>query len=590
MPATTLCERCKYSFIPTSLYPPVPPDLLHSDHVPSEKDLTQAFSMLAYEEQELARINAEIARLDQAIKKLAASKAQLHQRITERRNWVSVKRRIPVEVWDEIFRFTCFGSQSKQEKGESQYSLSIKGRPFSVDTPALTLSHVSARWRDLVVCRPQLWSTLSIDLYDIHDRQRLIPLLELYLRRSGSCPLDVRIVDAEANRRPFHVVEDVGVLARYYIGSAGLELLTTLMTEMHRFSSLELSLDAEILQAIQNPEELSLIFPLLHSLRTSFSLDEDEVGWFSQAVEEAPKLATFQTKTPAYPGWEIGWSQLTALTFDEVPWLRGLLEMLEVTPNLESLTITEYRAPTGTTSLSSVVLPKLQHFTIALSGTFDQASALFESLTFPNLLSFHASCLTHCTCTLTTYLPGSSILAFLQRSSANLHTLSVHCPNEYLTPKSVIAMLESCPKVERLSIMTDSSPHNYVEVLRRLTLDWDAFELLPPLCPRLRQISIHDPQAAVVPVSDLVEAAVRMGESRTRKAIAGVDVAPLETVLLEFSSKLDWSALRCAYHDPGTPNRVLPGVDKGIWERRKELKRDGTKCVGLGMLTFQVEE
>ncbi|KAI3602628.1 hypothetical protein WG66_009269, partial [Moniliophthora roreri] len=121
-------------------------------------------------------------------------------------------KRVPVEVWNEIFRRACLespldGSPSYDVFGDSEgITLVVKEGGDDIRATTYNLSRVSSHWRAIVIASPQLWS--SIHIQGIHVlRRNLAFLVDLYLRHSKSYPLKISL-DALDN---FHLSDVEGL-------------------------------------------------------------------------------------------------------------------------------------------------------------------------------------------------------------------------------------------------------------------------------------------------------------------------------------------------------------------------------------------
>ncbi|THU92604.1 hypothetical protein K435DRAFT_758130, partial [Dendrothele bispora CBS 962.96] len=151
MPRTLLCTTC-YEELITSDIPPNSPsrDVLHSSRIPSESDIPRIKQVLAESLADLARYDAHIEGLMGIVAELQQKRANLKKYVDEHRNLLSSMRRSPSKILGEIFGFCC-----------SEYGLSVNRKTplenFQVDAPALVLSQVCSRWRDVVISSPSLW-------------------------------------------------------------------------------------------------------------------------------------------------------------------------------------------------------------------------------------------------------------------------------------------------------------------------------------------------------------------------------------------------------------------------------------------------
>ncbi|KAF9255540.1 hypothetical protein L218DRAFT_844674, partial [Marasmius fiardii PR-910] len=167
---------------------PIDPDYLHSSHAPSDVDASQMLKLLEEEMEELKQYTDNIAYLCQKLEDLQIGKQKLEDHITQRRSTLSAWRRVPVELWEDIFTYACSFSAS------DGYSLTIKTdrehQSIVTMSPAV-LSHVCTRWKTILIERPRFWS--SIDLQSLPLSTATNPILQMFLTRSARCPLDFRV-------------------------------------------------------------------------------------------------------------------------------------------------------------------------------------------------------------------------------------------------------------------------------------------------------------------------------------------------------------------------------------------------------------
>ncbi|THU81275.1 hypothetical protein K435DRAFT_693917 [Dendrothele bispora CBS 962.96] len=191
MPRTVLCTTCHEELI-TSDIPPNSPsrDVLHTSRIPSEFDIPQMKQHLAESLADLAKYDAQLEELMGIIAELQQKRADLKKYVDEQQSLLSSMRKFPSEILGEIFGLCC-----------SEYSLSFNRKKalgdFQVDAPALILSQICSRWRDVIISLPSLWSRMTVNF--AYDRvRRAKPLIELYLFRSKSAPLSLHLAEFES--------------------------------------------------------------------------------------------------------------------------------------------------------------------------------------------------------------------------------------------------------------------------------------------------------------------------------------------------------------------------------------------------------
>ncbi|KAF9261809.1 hypothetical protein L218DRAFT_869272, partial [Marasmius fiardii PR-910] len=177
------CERC-HGQIDTTPLRPVNPNLLHSKHVPSKAEETEMLRLLQIETKELEQVKSSIASLRQYLRQMEDKQRNLETRIEQRRCAVSVQRRVPIELWNEIFAIVC-----SEGRG---HSLEMCGEKNLVLMNPIILGQVCSRWRDIAVSSPRLWASISveIDATFISGAERII---QTFIENAGTYPLDLEI-------------------------------------------------------------------------------------------------------------------------------------------------------------------------------------------------------------------------------------------------------------------------------------------------------------------------------------------------------------------------------------------------------------
>ncbi|KAJ8087651.1 hypothetical protein PM082_006485 [Marasmius tenuissimus] len=197
----------------------VPLDIIRQFHYPSPNETSHILSLIAIEEHHVSTLQeqlqplrsrleplisakphrikrlrpnepSELDKIQQEVDALETIKAPLEQRARELRHLTSAVRRVPFELWEEIFSLasTC------NSNGCSTFNVGQPKCSCVWKFPALSLSQVCRSWRLFVSGMPRLWSQFAVDLDNFPIR--LQPLLELYLRtaRDQGRPLDIRLL------------------------------------------------------------------------------------------------------------------------------------------------------------------------------------------------------------------------------------------------------------------------------------------------------------------------------------------------------------------------------------------------------------
>ncbi|KAF9254727.1 hypothetical protein L218DRAFT_885676, partial [Marasmius fiardii PR-910] len=182
-----LCENCqtRISNAPHAL-PSIDLSLLRSNHIPSEAEISRNIKFLQEETRELQQYKRDIAYLRRTLEQMEARKNDLESHRERRRCFLSVQRKVPFEIWEEIFAIVCFSNST------DRCSLTIQQYEGKVRAIPITLSHVCSRWREIVNRSPTLWASISVHFHG-RSSERITNTLETFLTNSGSSPLNLRL-------------------------------------------------------------------------------------------------------------------------------------------------------------------------------------------------------------------------------------------------------------------------------------------------------------------------------------------------------------------------------------------------------------
>ncbi|KAL0579416.1 hypothetical protein V5O48_002587 [Marasmius crinis-equi] len=131
-------------------------------------------------EVELKEYQAQINRLQASIWALESKSKRLMKNMESYRSLLSPVRRMPLEILTMIFTFLCGNNDLVP----------------STPPPAISLSMVCGRWRDIALSSPTLWSTLSLDFSHWTEAARLHSLentTRLFMENSGRSPLKISV-------------------------------------------------------------------------------------------------------------------------------------------------------------------------------------------------------------------------------------------------------------------------------------------------------------------------------------------------------------------------------------------------------------
>ncbi|KAJ8076372.1 hypothetical protein PM082_000793 [Marasmius tenuissimus] len=473
MAPSTFCDKCNPLFDTTIIQSlPVYP----ADHVPTESEVSEALVAVEDGKRILARYDDEILHLKSRLSGVERQRQRLDERINQTRQSVSTIKRVPTEIWQEIFAFAC---------PASTWSLAITGNDV-IATP-LKISHVCSRWRSIIRAAPRLWSSISLDI--MHPCGDAVNLIETHISASRGHPLTIYIWENYEISGPFEHIHDAIV----DLGLDGVLALQKLMRYVGQCEELQIEVSWEILAAVVDPGEVS--FPVLRSLKAIRQPEDDQIerlGWFREALARAPllrdlRLERLETAPRFFP-----LSQITALALDDShgfdcvsPGLAACtsLERFEVTltdPCLDSVLV-----PPHTTTLTS-----LRTLTIHSCGLTNMTThpipRILAAVTFPSLTSLTITVPPECF-TSDEETP-QAVVALIERSQCCLTSLCLQFPI-YSVP-SFQNLLRMCTELSELEfVWAYQSRTKISNLLSVLTLRTESND--DDLVPQLSKFVLH---------------------------------------------------------------------------------------------------
>ena len=130
--------------------------------------------------------------LNNEAKKAAQQEKAVLRMIQNHRAVLSPVRRVPTEIWEEIFAY-C---------GEQTDGLCTPVDPchIRIDEFPWVLGRVCSRWREITMKYPALWTNVRINLknYYLCDSRRQLEPMETVIRRSKMIPIDL-VIESDPN-------------------------------------------------------------------------------------------------------------------------------------------------------------------------------------------------------------------------------------------------------------------------------------------------------------------------------------------------------------------------------------------------------
>ncbi|KAK7472417.1 hypothetical protein VKT23_000531 [Stygiomarasmius scandens] len=447
---STLCARCQVELVTTQAeqrLPPLENEKLSSSYIPSDTDLTHIPFILKAEhwQQGIERYDREIDTLSDILTTLKARRDDFQREMDRYKAVVSPVRRIPVEIWIDIFSFACCDRESRS------YGLEIS--LGGVLTPALALAQTCSLWRSIAISSSKLWSALSINLACIE--RRVVDLVKLYIHRSGSAPLTLSIFAHDA------VFDKASPLTHYAeeLTSDGWDIFLLLLQAHVRWYNVYVDClspildDYRIQEYADDPANwLTGHFDLLRvlSLVCDFNAYFCSNQLFRMFNErDAPLLDCLDSKYFDFEDdTDIKFSNLQKITVHSVD-NKSLFEVFERCPNLqEAVILTDNIVYEG--ELNIIMHEKLESLKIDAAGRrpLDAALLPFSFLTLPSLTILD----------LTTSIGGSwlydakeNLTDMLVRSSCALQELKLS-GDLFASDEDLLDVLELTPTVAHFTL------------------------------------------------------------------------------------------------------------------------------------------
>ncbi|KAF8966786.1 hypothetical protein BDZ97DRAFT_602005 [Flammula alnicola] len=163
-------------------------DKLHTNYLPSTTEITEIKEYVSSVNDKVSAYDARIAELEAALQEMTKKRTRLQEVARAHEGLVSPLRRLPPEILQDIFVW-CLPQNRNAVMHASE-------------APVL-LGRVCSEWRRISIGTPEVWSSLHIVPPNVNFSnptsstarfQRKRDLIEMWLGRSGACPLSVSLV------------------------------------------------------------------------------------------------------------------------------------------------------------------------------------------------------------------------------------------------------------------------------------------------------------------------------------------------------------------------------------------------------------
>ncbi|KAJ7019302.1 hypothetical protein C8F04DRAFT_337824 [Mycena alexandri] len=319
-----------------------------------------------------AELDAQILDLERALSSLRVERAMVQKELDSFKYPVLT---LPNETMAEIFlHFLPIYPKCSPLKG-----------PFS----PINLTHICRKWRDIVLSTPTLWS--SISLYFGHNNPTAeVHKLEIWLSRSGCCPMSVQItIDDHLD---------------YKFSSA----------HCARWEALNIILPSSCLPITETS------MPLLRQLDLYLAVDDHFTPSNLTLCGKMPLLRSVVMNDGAANSVTLPWVQLTSLELHNV-YPSECTPILQQTLNLIHCRLLIFEGDDDDSTLDDTTLPHLESLVLADFGGGGAVKGYAETFIVPALreLDILERFLTD---------PVNSLKSFMSKSGCHLQKVTIDGP------------------------------------------------------------------------------------------------------------------------------------------------------------------
>ncbi|KAJ7768312.1 hypothetical protein B0H16DRAFT_1519365 [Mycena metata] len=407
---------------------------LRTNYCPTDGEAAEITALLDEPVLQLKGLDDKIAELQKTIDKLAAQRNTLHTYIAEHRALISLVRRLPLEILEEIFS-ACLPTH--------------RNCVMSTSEAPLLLGRVCSSWRAISLSTPRLWSKLHIVEPTTagwwpnmeEEVAKHLEATKTWLARSGQCPLSISL---ESGNEGGPTVSNAH------------SFFEALVPFAPRWQHMQFATAASILRTMSHLTEADV--PLLetlafytHPLHGSY-----DIVWGSLGIVRGPRVSSFSVPAYNFTPSEIPlrWHQLTTLWMGGQPWSfpltmtsELLLETLTSCPQLRCCKLRVVDTSITFEDHPMLELPFLYTLELDCGGRVDATLAILVwHLSLPRLRTF------------TLHAQGSTILderapslVYFFALWTQLETVEIQC--DRFSQSTLVDSLRSLPAgVRRLTI------------------------------------------------------------------------------------------------------------------------------------------
>jgi hypothetical protein len=546
-PPAFLCHNCSSPLSRITNVPPSPiPHLLWTNKVPSDAEAQDIEASIVAVCQDISQLDTDITHAQRVLDRLTREREALKIYVQDHAVFISAVRRVPAEIWSEIFLHCLPSSVELPESMEVIPSRLLVFNPRNA--PALLL-RVCRDWTDIALSSPRLWSWIG--LFSRKGYQPTAAIVQTWLRRSQQVPLSVIL-------EPFH--QPLDGMSSFFQSPA----VQSVLEQSHRWRAVNMRLPLFLLPMFS---ALDNHLPELEDLHLNFYTQPQDTRGLD-LFHNTPKLRRITIYNhPPFPIFLIKfpWSQLTHFSAQYKQSTVVLCAVLLLAPNLVTV---DWQLGPSPDNLPSLTRP-MQHLhlrDLSIAIVHDALDSPLDChISLPSLRTFSISAAGQFW-----RLPNFETFA-----SRNCHTLESFEMNTWVIEKSqLIDCMKSLQSVSHvtlsMSISDDVSGrrHNVSIAVEELlvALCCTTVQRGPVLLPRLKTIKI---QCYAPDRCRIGSKFVTMVESRWRIPAPpppdGLDLACQSNTV----SRIDTASLKlgCSLNftmDPADLRRLQTLTDEGL--------------------------
>lgn len=461
MDSPFLCHsQCRSPLAGLTDLPPSPiPYLLGTNRAPSDSETQNIRASIAALQPNISRLDADIAHARRVLAQLVREREALQSYVNEHATFLSPARRMPADIWSEIF-WHCLPTTTEIWDEQLKGLDLIEHATYSPNTAPSLLLRVCRDWRAIALSSPRLWSLITQPC-DFP----LITLFETWLMRSQHASLSV-------------IIENSPSAISFFQSSPA----RVMLEQSYRWRVLDISLWSTWMYALF-PLRNSL--PGLEELHLRFSVwsSQEEVDLFWNT----PKLRRVTIHRTPYPivNLKLPWAQLTQFSLKEEQSIIALCTLLQSAPNLLEVDWL-LSQPMGSPCYPSMVVQHHRLRDLSVSMFSDPRSS-FDYLSLPSLSKLSIQ--------VETYGRRSKALSwilfelFMSRSGRALENLQLNV--DFTEVSDLVAGLKSLPVLSDLSLFVRNSTTDTADIEELLrSLSYTSASTDAVMLPALRTIKI----------------------------------------------------------------------------------------------------